>query len=72
MVMPLTKRGFMEQFFSITFAIVFLTSLFWAASWHSQKTGLRFRYSLSFVWWLAIAIMACFVSLFTAFFQVFK
>lgn len=69
----------MEQIFNflsgtsqITFAIMFIISLIWGASKLSDKTGQNFRQSLSCVWWLAICIMAGFVSLFTAFFGVFQ
>jgi len=64
--------GFLQLIGSIIFAILFLVSLFMAASWHSKKTGWRFGQSLTCVWWLAVLIMSVMVSLFTAFFNVFK
>jgi hypothetical protein len=45
----------MTQFF---IAILFLASVSWVAKQITNKTGLRFRYSLSCAWWLAIIILA--------------
>jgi hypothetical protein len=64
--------GFLQLTASIIFAAFFLVSLFWAASWHSDKTGWRFSQSLTCVWWIAISIMVVMISLFTAFFRVFE
>jgi hypothetical protein len=63
---------FMELNFSVTFAIVFIVSLFWGASWLSKKTGQSFGKSIGCVWWSMVCTLGLLISIFNAFFETFK